>query len=68
MRYFKNRKICAASAGLMLCMALQPLPAFAAENSGNVLQSAGVTSVLETNLSTEEYIQLAAQADRKSVV
>lgn len=66
MRYFKNRKICAASAGLMLCMALQPLPAFAAENSGNVLQSAGVTSVLETNLSTEEYIQLAAQAEGAS--
>ncbi len=66
MRYFKNRKICAASAGLMLCMALQPLPAYAAENSGNVLQSAGVTSVLETNLSTEEYIQLAAQAEGAS--
>lgn len=66
MRYLKNRKIAAASAGLMLCMALQPLSAFAAENSGNVLQSAGVTSVLETNLSTEEYIELASQAQGAS--
>lgn len=66
MRYLKNRKIYAASAGLMLCMALQPLTAFAAEDTGNVLQSAGVTSVLETNLSTEEYIELAAQAQGAS--
>ena len=66
MRYFRNRKIAAASAGLMLCMALQPITAYATENSGNVLQSAGVTSVLETSLSTEEYIQLAAQAQGAS--
>nr|WP_296463531.1 C40 family peptidase [uncultured Acetatifactor sp.] len=66
MRYLKKKKICAASAGLMLCMALQPLPAFAAENGGTVLQSAGVTAVLETSLSTEEYIQLAAQAQGAS--
>lgn len=66
MRYLKNRKTYAASAGLMLCMALQPLTAFAAEDTGNVLQSAGVTSVLETNLSTEEYIELAAQAQGAS--
>ena len=66
MRYLKNRKIYAASAGLMLCMALQPLTAFAVEDTGDVLQSAGVTSVLETNLSTEEYIELAAQAQGAS--
>lgn len=66
MRYLKNRKIAAASAGLMLCMALQPLTAYATENSGNVLQSAGVTSVLETSLSTEEYIELAQQAQGAS--
>ena len=66
MGYLKKKKICAASAGLMLCMALQPLPAFAAENGGTVLQSAGVTAVLETSLSTEEYIQLAAQAQGAS--
>ena len=66
MRYLKKKKICAASAGLMLCMALQPLPALAAENGGTVLQSAGVTAVLETSLSTEEYIQLAAQAQGAS--
>ncbi|MCI8541802.1 MAG: SH3 domain-containing protein, partial [Lachnospiraceae bacterium] len=66
MRYFRNRKIAAASAGLMLCMALQPITAYATENSGNVLQSAGVTSVLETSLSTEEYIELAQQAQGAS--
>ncbi len=66
MRYLKNRKICVASAGLMLCMALNPLSAYAAENGGNVLQSAGVTTVLETSLTTEEYIQLAQQAQGAS--
>lgn len=62
MRYLGNRKTAMVSAGLALCMALQPLPVSAAENEGNVLQSAGVTSVLETRLSAEEYIELAQQA------
>lgn len=61
MRYSKNRKIAAASAGLILCMALKPLPVYAEE--GNVLPAAGVASVLETTLSTEEYIELAQQAE-----
>lgn len=60
MRYFGNRKIAAASAGLFLCMALTPLPVYA-EESG-ILQAAGVASVLETKLSTEEYIELGQQA------
>lgn len=62
MRYSRNRKVAAASAGLMLCMALSPLHTFAAENEGNILPTAGVTSVLETKLSTEEYIEVAQQA------
>ena len=65
MSYLKNRKIAAASAGLILCLALQPLPAFAAENDGN-MPAAGVTSVLGANRSTEEYIELAQQAQGAS--
>lgn len=56
-----KKKIAAASAGIMLCMALSPLPVSAGEMD-NILQAAGVTSVLETKLSTEEYIALARQA------
>ena len=65
MRYLKNRKIAAASAGLILCLALQPLPAYAAENDGDLL-AAGVTSVLGASRSTEEYIELAQQAQGAS--
>ncbi len=59
MKYPKNRKIAMASAGLMLCLALEPLTVFAEEN---VLQFAGVTTLLETSLTTEEYIEAAQQA------
>ena len=52
MRYTKNRKI-AASAGLILCLAMNPLVVSA--ETEDVLQ-AGVTSVLDTRLTTEEYI------------
>ena len=62
MRQLKNQKIAAASAGLMLCMALCPLSAYAAEDDGKLMLAAGVTTVLETSRSTEEYIQLAQQA------
>ena len=60
----KNRgkkKIAAASAGLILCMAMAPLSVYASE-ADNILQGAGVTSMLEAKLSTEEYIELAEQA------
>ncbi len=58
MRYTKNRKI-AASAGLILCLAMNPLVVSA--ETEDVLQ-AGVTSVLDTRLTTEEYIALGQQA------
>ncbi|MCI8799110.1 MAG: SH3 domain-containing protein [Lachnospiraceae bacterium] len=48
-----------ASAGLMLCLALEPLTVSAEEN---VLQFAGVTTLLESSLTTEEYIEAAQQA------
>ncbi len=50
----------AACAGVMLCLALDPIQA--AAESGSVLQSAGVTAILQTKLSTEEYIERAIQA------
>lgn len=61
MRYLKNRKIAMTSAGLMLCLALQPLNVSAAEEKP-VLQFAGVTTLLENTLTTEEYIEAAQQA------
>lgn len=66
MRYSKNGKIAAASAGLLLCIALHPLQAYASQDGGTVLQTAGVATVLETRLSTEEYIQIAQQAQGAS--
>ena len=43
----------------MLCLALEPLTVSAEEN---VLQFAGVTTLLESSLTTEEYIEAAQQA------
>lgn len=64
MRYFKNKKIAIVSAGLMLCMALEPMTVCAEEDS--ILQAAGAASLLETTLSTEEYIEIAQQAQGAS--
>ena len=64
----KNRgkkKIAAASAGLILCMAMAPLPVYASE-ADNILQTGGVAAVLEARLSTEEYIEIAQQAQGAS--
>lgn len=49
------------SAGLVLCLALEPMQVFAAEHN-NVLQAAGVSAVLETSLTVEEYLEAAEQA------
>lgn len=62
MRDQKRRKgIAIVSAGLVLCLALEPMQASAA-TAASALPSAGVTSLLEASLSTEEYIQLAQEA------
>lgn len=60
MRYLKNRKLAAVTTGLTVCLLLEPLQV----SAGNVpvLQLAGVTEVLENQLSMEEYIQIAQQA------
>ncbi len=54
-------KIKMLSAGLALCMALEPMTAFAAEGD-KVLQQAGVASILDSGLSQEEYLNIAQQA------
>lgn len=59
MRYKKSGKIAVLSAGVALCMMGEPMQAFASES---VLPGAGVTSVLEARLTTEEYIEYAQQA------
>lgn len=51
-----------ASAGLVMCMMLQPMKVSAAEGS-NVLQAAGVAAFMEQpGLTTAEYVALAEQA------
>lgn len=61
MNYRKySKSIIVVSAGLVLCLAMEPMQVSAAEST--VLQSAGVSSVLETSLSVEEYIEKAEQA------
>lgn len=62
MKYMKKKKgIAMLSAGLMFCLAASPIEASAA-NGLSVLPTAGVTSLLESSLSTEEYLQLAQEA------
>lgn len=61
MRYLRNgRKVAIVSAGLALCLALEPMHVQA--SSGSILQSEGVASILEPSLTTEEYIQVAEEA------
>jgi len=57
--FLGSRKAAVLSAGLMLCLALEPMQVLASES---VLPGAGVTTVLQTNLSAEEYVLLAQEA------
>lgn len=62
MKYNKIKKhIAVMSAGLALCMILEPMQVSAAATA-SVLPTAGVASVLEAKLSTQEYIEIAKQA------
>lgn len=62
MRYRKfSRKGLLLSTGLVLCLAMEPMQA-AAASGDTILLSAGVTDVLESELSTEEYIKIAEEA------
>lgn len=63
MRYRKySKNMIAVSAGLVLCLAMEPLQVSAEGSNMTVLQAAGVSSVLETSLTVEEYIEKAEQA------
>lgn len=65
MKHLKYGKTAALlSAGLALCLALEPVEAHA--SSGGILQTGGVASVLEPNLTTEEYIRAAEDAQGAS--
>lgn len=65
MRYLKNgRKAAIASVGLLLCLTLEPMQVQA--STGSVLQTGGVASILEPNLTTEEYILMAEEAQGAS--
>lgn len=57
-----SKSITIISAGLALSLAMEPMQVLAAGPSTAVLQTAGVSSVLETSLSVEEYIEKAEQA------
>lgn len=64
MKYFesKRRKITAViSAGLVLALCAEPMQASATEGD-LVMPTAGIASMLGSNLSTEEYIEAALQA------
>ncbi len=62
MKYNEKRKgIMAFAAGVMLCLAAEPVQAYAASDSGALL-TAGVASMLESNLSEAECIELARTA------
>ena len=70
MRYFMNKKskrrIAVVAASLVCCMVFeQPLTVSAAEG-GSILQTAGVASVFETTRTTEEYMEIAQQAQGAS--
>lgn len=52
------------SAGLVFAMCMEPLHVLAEE--GGVMPSAGIASILEARLSTEEYIEAAQQAQGAS--
>lgn len=56
-----RKKFVMVSAGLLLCLGMQSMQV-SASNDNNVLQTAGIASLLENKLSTEEYIQIAQQA------
>ena len=56
-----SRRIMIVSAGLVFSMAITPIQVSAAV-SADVLQTAGVASILEASLSAEEYLAIAQQA------
>ncbi len=66
MRYIKNKKIALASAGLILCLSLEPMQVSASNDNSGVLQAAGIAQLFENKRSEEEYIEIAQQAEGAS--
>lgn len=64
-KHTREKQVKIVAAGLALCMLAAPLSASAAENSV-LMASGGVASVLETERSLEEYIQIAQDAQGAS--
>ena len=64
-KHTREKQVKIVAAGLALCMLAAPLSASAAENSA-LMASGGVASVLETERSLEEYLQIAQDAQGAS--
>lgn len=63
MTYKKISKgVVIVAAGLVFSLAAEPMQVSAASESGSILQAAGVSSVLENNLTVDEYIEMAERA------
>lgn len=64
MKILKHKKqLAVVSAGLILALCLEPLQVSASES---IMPTAGIASMLEAKLSTEEYIEAAQQAQGAS--
>lgn len=66
MKYIKSKKIALAAAGMILCISLKPMQVSAANENNSVLQTAGIAMLFENKHSTEEYIEIAQQAEGAS--
>lgn len=56
-RWNRGKKVVVISAGIVFCLAMEPM-----QVSASVLQTSGVASVFETNRTAEELIQVAEEA------
>lgn len=56
----------AAGAGLAVCILIQPADAFAMTKARNILQQAGIASTLDAQLTQEEYVAKAQEAQGAS--
>ena len=56
-RWNRGKKVAVISAGIVFCLAMEPM-----QVSASVLQTSGVASVFETNRTAEELIQVAEEA------
>lgn len=62
MRNWRNMKVRIISTGLVLCLAGQPFVVHAQGVGTDILEAAGVASMVEITLSQEEYLEIAEKA------